>query len=288
MGKLIQYRTIASLYDGQFDSTVGWSAAGMGDIIVSDGGKLIVIDGGFENDAEDLLALLEAQTEGRNPEVKLWIITHPHIDHYGALRAISKDPALLRRVSIKQIIYQFPMEFVGKDGVPGALKNSIKELEEICAATGAEPHYPIRDERILVDETEIHFLYVPDDCSLLNTAGGNANLCSLIFMVKGKNKKALITGDAYPRTLLLTAWHYAEELKCDILQMPHHALCDAYCKELYGYADPDIILMPTSIAGYRAMHDTYANWEGGAINITAESKAKEVYKSFDGTIILDI
>ena len=58
MGKLIQYRTIASLYDGQFDSTVGWSAAGMGDIIVSDGGKLIVIDGGFENDAEDLLELL--------------------------------------------------------------------------------------------------------------------------------------------------------------------------------------------------------------------------------------
>ncbi len=288
MGKLIQYRTGASLYDGAFDSTVGWSAAGMGYIIASECGKFIVVDGGFDEDAEGLLALLEAQTEGNMPEIELWIITHPHIDHYGALRGISKDPDLLRRISVKKIIYQFPMEFVGKDVRHGALENSIKELEAICTATGAEEHTPSRDEKFLVDETEIHFLYVPDDCSILNTAGGNSNLCSLIFMVKGKNKKALITGDAYQRTLLLTAWRYGENLKCDILQMPHHALCDAYCKEFYGYADPEIILMPISVAGYCAMHSIYADWEGGVINIAAETKAKEVYKAFDGIIILDI
>ena len=47
MEKLIQYRTNASLYDGAFDSVVGWSAAGMGYILVTENKRLIVIDGGF-------------------------------------------------------------------------------------------------------------------------------------------------------------------------------------------------------------------------------------------------
>ena len=59
MEKLIQYRTKASLYDGAFDSVVGWSAAGMGYILVTINGNLVVIDGGFGDDAEDLIALIK-------------------------------------------------------------------------------------------------------------------------------------------------------------------------------------------------------------------------------------
>ena len=40
MEKLIQYRTDASLYDGAFDSVVGWSAAGMGYILVTENKNL--------------------------------------------------------------------------------------------------------------------------------------------------------------------------------------------------------------------------------------------------------
>ena len=39
MEKLIQYMTRASLYEGAFDSNVGWSAAGMGYILVTENGK---------------------------------------------------------------------------------------------------------------------------------------------------------------------------------------------------------------------------------------------------------
>lgn len=77
--------------------------------------------------------------------------------------------------------------------------------------------------KLFLDDTEIEFLYVPDDCSVLNTAGGNPNVCSLIFTVAGNDKKAMITGDAYGRTMQITAWRYAKKLKCDILQMaPSH------------------------------------------------------------------
>ena len=74
MAKLIQYRTHASLYDGAFDATVGWAAAGMGYLIVTDGGRLIVIDGGFAEDVDDLLALMTKYTGEAVPTVALWII----------------------------------------------------------------------------------------------------------------------------------------------------------------------------------------------------------------------
>ena len=45
MAKLIQLCTSASLYDGAFDNESGWSAAGMGDVIVTDNNRFIVIDG---------------------------------------------------------------------------------------------------------------------------------------------------------------------------------------------------------------------------------------------------
>ena len=68
MEKLIQYRTHESLYDGPFNGKVGWHAAGMGYIIVTENGKLIVIDGGCPNDAEDFLALLEENAGGKKPQ----------------------------------------------------------------------------------------------------------------------------------------------------------------------------------------------------------------------------
>jgi hypothetical protein len=59
MAKLIQYATKASQYDGAFDSRVGWSAAGMGYLLITDSGHVVVIDGGFDNDAEELLSLIK-------------------------------------------------------------------------------------------------------------------------------------------------------------------------------------------------------------------------------------
>lgn len=289
MEKLIQYRTRESLYDGPFGGTAGWAAAGMGDVIVTENGKLIVVDGGCNNDAEDFLALLEAQANGKKPEVELWIITHPHGDHYGAIHTICKNPELVERVSVKQFVYWFPMEFCNKAGEAGVLAGANRDMEEICRVTGAEAHRPARDETFVIDGMELRFLYVPDDCSVLNTAGGNANHCSLIFSVQGKNKKAILTGDAYGRSMQITAWRYHRDLKCDILQMPHHALCDSFCMDFYRYTAPQTVLMPISIAGYRAMHDqTYETKEGCIANLFVEARAKEVYRAFDGTVELEL
>ena len=286
MTKFIQYMTHASLYNGPFDNT-GWAAAGMGNIIVTENGRLIAIDGGLPDDAEDFVELLEAQTSGKTPEIDYWIITHPHLDHYGAMKEISEDSKLKNRIKVKKLVYWFPEDFCDGNGQENSLAKENHELLQVRELLDAEYHLPKRNEILALDETELEFLYVPDDCSILNTAGGNSNYCSLIFTVKGKNKKAMITGDAYGRTMKLTAWRYADKLKCDILQMPHHALCDSFCVDFYRYTDPQVVLMPISVAGYRAMHSKlYERSEGCIANLCVEARADTVYKAFEGTVEL--
>ena len=289
MEKLIQYRTKASLYDGAFDSVVGWSAAGMGYLLITKNGNLVVIDGGFGDDAEDLLDLIKENSTSEIPKIDLWIITHPHIDHYGALREIANNEKFRGRITVEKVLYWFPMEFCGKDGKPGMLANANEHLEAIVSVLGAEYHRPTLDEKMIIGGTKLHFLYVPDDCTILNTGGGNANLCSLIFTINGEKQRAMITGDAYGRTMQVTAWRYKKALACDILQMPHHGLCDAYNADFYREVDPKVLLIPISIAGNRAMHsDLYAGREGRECNMMLENAAQMVHKAFEGNAIIEL
>ena len=116
----------------------------------------------------------------------------------------------------------------------------------------AKYHRFARGEIVTVDDTKIEFLYVPDDCSILNTAGRNANLCSLIFNIKGKDKKVMITRDAY-------------------------------CVDFYSYVDSQIVFMPRFVVGYCSVHsELYDKSEGCIANLCVETKTEEVYKVFNG------
>jgi beta-lactamase superfamily II metal-dependent hydrolase len=286
MEKLIQYCTKESLYDGAFNGKVGWHAAGMGYIIVSENKHLIVIDGGCPHDAEDFLRLIEENADGK-PVVDLWIITHPHSDHDGALNRIAKTPELCARVEIKEIVYRFPKEFFERNGAFSNV-NANANMETVLSLTGAKAHLPELDEKVTVDGAEVHFLYYPYDCRIINGIG-NCNVCSLIFTVQTKNKRILFTGDANTRNLQVVKWLYGKALKCDILQLPHHALCDTGHLDFYKVVDAAIVLEPTCIAGDRAMHsELYCTAERARWNAFAEENAAKVYKSYEGTVEIEL
>lgn len=282
MQTLIQYCTQGSHYDGAFDSKVGWSAAGMGYLIKTENGRLIAIDGGNHDDAEGFLHLLEANADGQIPEIDLWIITHPHGDHYFALLDMCKREELRSRFRVHQILYHFPAEFRTKNG--DAFCNAHnRNMEFILEVTGATCYTPRVDEKITVDGMELHFLYTPTDCSILN----NPNQLSLIFSIQGKNKKLLVTGDAFERNLLIALWRYGAALKSDILQMPHHGLCDTGNIDFYKKVDANTLLIPISVAGDRTMHsDMYG--EAPKANRFAEDRAEVIYRAFEGTVELEM
>ena len=127
MAEFIQYMTSASLYDGPFDDKSGWSAAGMGDIIITKNGRFIVVDGGFTDDAESFVAFLESLSDTKVLLIDYWIITHPHLDHYGVIKEISENQKLQKRVVVKNFVYLFPKDFCDKNGKSNACAFDIEQ-----------------------------------------------------------------------------------------------------------------------------------------------------------------
>ena len=70
-------------------------------LITTKSGKLIMIDGGTENETEHLKQVLKS----RGGHVSAWLITHPHSDHVGALTKILNDPA--SGITIDAVYYNF-------------------------------------------------------------------------------------------------------------------------------------------------------------------------------------
>lgn len=275
MAKLIGYCTKDSLYDGAFDNTVGWKAAGMGLVIKTSEDKLIVIDGGNKVDAEPFFELLQKYSGSENVAVDYWIITHPHGDHYFCLRELCENEDVLKKLEVKNLMYHLP-EWLDSE-TPVRCAPSREELKNIACVLGAKIVYPKVNEKILVGGAEIEPLYVFDGKEKVD----NGNGLSIIFTVTD-GKRIIITGDAFKPSLRRIAEEYGEKLKSDILQMPHHALCDTGNLEFYKFVDAQTVILPTCIAGYKAMNENEEYIAHNVANKYAEDNAHIVYKSFEG------
>ena len=283
--KLVGFRTQASLYDGEFNSKVGWKAAGMGYIIKTKSGKLIAVDGGNTEDASSFYNLLKEYSETETVVVDYWILTHPHGDHCNALIGINNNALITNNLTVKNLVYYFPAEFKDKNG--GTCEYYIQTMESVASDLNANIITPKKDQKITLDDVTLEFLYTPTDYAELN----NTNQLSLIFTVKAAKKKAMITGDAFVPSLTKVANEYRDSLKCDILQMPHHFLCDTGHKPFYDFVGAEMVLLPTCISGYAAMVDPDGEYAGNArnkINIEAMTNAKYVYKAYDGNFVINM
>lgn len=269
MEKLIQYASKVALSK----DTPAWTSVGMGYILCTEHGQLCVIDGGNAEDAELLIELLEKNAEGK-PVVSMWILTHPHSDHYGALLGICEREDLAARVEVRKIVCDFPVAFKDK-----RLAVALECMKTIYAVTGAEEYKPVIDEKIYVDGMEFHILNTPVDCTLFS----DSNQLSLIFTVQSTHKKIMITGDANDRNLQMVVWRYPSGLKCDILQIPHHGLCDGN-REFYEKVNADTLIIPTSRANEREMRENAYYAMLSESNTWAAENASVVYKAYEGTV----
>ena len=63
-------------------------------VITTEDGKIIVIDGGYHDDADKLLRELQTLSGKEKPHVDAWFLTHAHEDHINALRNNLRDEAI--------------------------------------------------------------------------------------------------------------------------------------------------------------------------------------------------
>lgn len=216
----------------------------MGYIIVSDNGHFIVIDGGeCRNDAMHILKILSSLSNDNVPTVALWIITHTHLDHFGALTFFASGAEFADTVKIDKICActNIPLGF--GDAEQKLLVRTIESLD----ASAFEPY---TQERIMIDELNIQFLFTWRDHPNIKNAT-SFNELSVVFMVSSKKRKMLFTGDSTRVGFLKILELFPHDaIKCDFLQLAHHGL-DGGDIEFYELAAPTVVFVPCSVGGIK-------------------------------------
>lgn len=214
-------------------STTG--AQNLSIVIKSPYGKLIVIDGGWEGDADKLSSLILQQ----GGKVDAWLITHPHEDHVGALCAILNDGA--RKIKIDKIYCSLATPDWYRQvsptgaGIADQLLSAFTKLP-----VGTVTNNIGRGTEINIDDVNIR---------VLNNRGvytyNGVNNSSLVYKIRVSGQSILILGDlAYDGGKDLIKTCTAAELKSDIVQMAHHGQ-QGVDQDAYALIAPTTCLWPS-------------------------------------------
>lgn len=204
-------------------------------VIKSPNGKLVVIDGGWEADADKLSSLILQQ----GGKVDAWLITHPHEDHVGALCAILNDTG--RKIKIDKIYCSLATPDWYRQvsptgaGIADQLLNAFTKLP-----VGAVTNNIGRGTEINIDDVNIR---------VLNNRGvytyNGVNNSSLVYKIRVSGQSILILGDlAYDGGKDLIKTCTAAELKSDIVQMAHHGQ-QGVDQDTYALIAPTTCLWPS-------------------------------------------
>ena len=214
-------------------STTG--AQNLSIVIKSPNGKLIVIDGGWEADADKLSSLILQQ----GGKVDAWLITHPHEDHVGALCAILNDSS--RKIKIEKIYCSLATPDWYRQvsptgaGIADQLLNAFTKLP-----VGTVTNNIGRGTEINIDDVNIR---------VLNNRGvytyNGVNNSSMVYKIRVSGQSILILGDlAYDGGKDLIKTCTASELKSDIVQMAHHGQ-QGVDQDAYALISPTTCLWPS-------------------------------------------
>ncbi len=101
-------------------------------IITTEDEKVIVIDGGFAQDAENMLHHLRHVTGRPVPHVDAWIFTHAHGDHISCFVEIVKQH--WDALTVGRVMYNFPSEqYCAREEAWGHYRNAIRDFMQVLS-----------------------------------------------------------------------------------------------------------------------------------------------------------
>lgn len=231
--------------------------------MVTSGGKVMVLDGGFAEDLPNLKSLIR-QYGGH---VDKWFISHPHGDHFTALMTLLGN---LDGISIGEIVYS------RCKGVSNDFYNTLDALNGRILVTDIQQ----TGLRLDVDDVGIKVLSIADP-----HLHSNLNNSSMALRVWDANKTVVFLGDAGVPLGHKLISDYKVDLDCDYLQLGHHGNfgCDEY---FYRTVHFSYALVPTAMwiwqpeLFYKSMP---SNLDGGVTRKWIESilPADHIINSYD-------
>ena len=208
-------------------------------IIDTPDGKTVVIDGGWNKekylglDAQEIYRLLFQ----RGKKVDLWLITHAHTDHFGALRYLLKNQKPFD-LDIRDLRFDFPpmqwLETVENGTFAPPTADFLQLVQEAKIPVTALK----RGDIISIGGIAIEVL-----CDAANYQKySSINDTTSVLRVSFPKRDVLFLGDIgakRARDLLNECPH--EKLRCDIVQMAHHGQGGAD-RAFYEVVQPKVCL----------------------------------------------
>lgn len=194
--------------------------------------RLIVIDGGYREDAEYVREILKEL----GGVVDNWIITHPHPDHVGAFNYICEHYS--DEIKINKI-YTINMDY---DSYKEKARewDDFDEYESFLSITKnlSSVIYVQDGEEFEVDGLKGKVFSAYSD-KIKELSDDLANDGSMMFKLTGNTESILYCADVGYRISDKIIGEYKEELKSDYIQMGHHGN-GGLTKEFYQNVNPKV------------------------------------------------
>lgn len=223
-----------------------------GSVVVSPSGGVIVVDGGRAEDAQHLIDTINAHG-GR---VSLWLITHPHDDHLGALTQIlNMNP---KPVQIDTIVYSFLSDAEYESGETQDRMSNLTDFESALQNAGGTQlvsHPAAGTEFTVGSDMKVTVMNEP-----FFSARATFNNSSVVYKIETGGRKLLFLGDLSQEGAANLLANTADKsaLNADVLQMSHHGSgIDGAGDELYSIVRPAVCLWPTPEWMWNAADDSY-------------------------------
>ncbi|MBT6147849.1 MAG: MBL fold metallo-hydrolase [Gemmatimonadetes bacterium] len=202
-------------------------------VIRSSHGKVIVIDGGYKQDAGYLKGFLAALGN----RVECWFITHQHLDHVDALTEILNHPGDLHIEGIHGSLH--PEAWVAEH--EGSQLDSTVQLNEALRVARREVADMELGQMLQIDEVSFEVLGIRNPEITVNAI----NNSSVVMRVHDEVRSILFPADLGVeggRKLLAGPHH--NRLKSDYVQMAHHGQ-NGVEEEFYQAVGASICIWPT-------------------------------------------
>ena len=206
-------------------------------IIQTASGALIVIDGGYRQDASHLLNRLRNISGQEIPEIDGWFLSHAHHDHIEAFMEIMENHA--DELNIKKIYFNFPSEqYLTRWESYFAF--AVREFYQILPLFADRAVIVSATDQYEIGGAVFDILYSPDP-AFTNNTGNNS---SLIMRMTLGEKTVLFTGDAGIEAGQKLLARMGTSLKSDICQMAHHGQ-NGVTLDFYKAVSPEACLWCT-------------------------------------------
>jgi hypothetical protein len=237
-------------------------------------GSFLVVDGGQGNDtvsadAEHLYRRLREKADENGVEdivVSAWVFTHSHGDHTCFIRRFLPD--YCDRVTVRE----FWFNPVGNcDWMLSRLATFYPDTPVVALKAG--------EERQLAD-VKVEVLLTPEAIEEFEPKAFalDYNNSSLILRLHIDGKTVLLTGDASEQAMAYLNAHFdAEDLKCDVLQVPHHGFFKSRNRNNESWRRDKMYSDDQTIAAYAKIAPSVALFPCGELHFRAVSELDAGY-----------